>query len=293
MSCLIQYYRTVITLLHGIKVRSIIKKSDGDETTSLDKQNKLPVSVFVITQNEENNIARLLESTSCFDEVVIVDSGSTDNTINIAYQYGARVVKKDWTGYAAQKQFAMNLCNNEWVLNLDADEELTPALILSITQLIGNPSINGVRFLRQDLFLGETMPKLMKKPNNLRLYRKQSAQFDVSQQVHETAMVEGNIHKTKEHFLHYGYNDIQSLVEKNNVYSSLKAIQKFETGKRASLLKLVLIFPIEFLRKFLLQGLIFWGRRGLILATLNAFYAFQKEAKLLGFQMQKSKKVKV
>ena len=90
---------------------------------------KIPISVFIIAQDEEQHIARVLDSCQQFSEIILVDSGSSDNTKSIAESKGAKVLHHDWAGYAKQKQYAMSLCKNDWVLNLDADEELTPDLI--------------------------------------------------------------------------------------------------------------------------------------------------------------------
>ena len=105
-------------------------------------QAKLPISVFVVCFNEESNIRRLLDSCVDMDEIIIVDSGSTDNTIQIAKEYTDQITFNEWPGYAKQKAFAMSLCKNEWVLNLDADEELLPALVKRFAEVIGVAAAN-------------------------------------------------------------------------------------------------------------------------------------------------------
>jgi len=247
---------------------------------------KLPVSVFVITKNEEHNIGRMLKSVELFSEVILVDSGSTDNTIDIARRYGATVFSQDWLGYSKQKQFAMSLCSNEWVLNLDGDEELTPALITDITSLIKQDDINAVRFTRDDIFIGKTRPAFMKRQTNLRLYRKKFSSFDPSKKVHESATVEGKVIVSENYFIHYGYDNIQALIEKNNRYSSLRIEEKIAKGKKFSPLKLSLILPLEFLRKFVFQRYFLFGWRGFVLSAISANYAFLKEAKLLEHQLK-------
>lgn len=248
---------------------------------------KLPVSVFIVAQDEEQHIARLMASLSVFAEIIVVDSGSADSTPQIAAEFGAKVIHQAWLGYAGQKQFALEQCSQDWVLNLDADEVVTDAMIAAIQQALTNDNCDAIRFDRNDLFIGKMPPAAMKKPNNVRFYRREKASFDINQKVHETAKCEGPILFVDAAFNHYGYDQISVLMDKLNVYSSLKAQQKFANGKSASLLKLMLIVPIEFLRKLLLQRLIFFGRRGFILAALNAYYAFLKEAKLLELHLRK------
>ncbi|WP_232230545.1 glycosyltransferase family 2 protein [Alteromonas sp. RW2A1] len=236
--------------------------------------------MFIVAQDEANNIERVLRSVSDFAQVLVVDSGSTDNTVALAEAMGAEVIHQDWLGYAGQKQFALSLCQQDWVLNLDADEALTPECIAVIKQTIIRNDIAALRFARNDIFMNQLPNKWMKKPNNLRLYRRQLAHFDTSEQVHESAIVEGKEIRTQVAFTHFGYNRIDALVAKNNLYSSFRAEDKFARNKRPSLIKLALVLPFTFLQKYFLQGRITNGKRGLILATIDAFYAFLKEAKL-------------
>lgn len=247
----------------------------------------IPVSVFIIAQDEAHNIGRLLDSVKQFAEIVVVDSGSCDETPQIAEQYGAKVYLQPWLGYAAQKQCAMEKCSQDWVLNLDADEVVTDAMMACIRKMIVRHDIDAVRFKRNDLFIGKMPSGGIKKPDNVRLYRRCKAAFNVDQTVHETAVVEGHTECVDACIDHYGYDTIATLVDKLNTYSTLKADEKYEKGKRASIVKLVAIIPLEFLRKYLLQRLFMFGRRGLILAALNAHYAFMKEAKLLEHELRK------
>lgn len=240
---------------------------------------KLPISVFVITQDEAHNLPRLLSSITAFDDIVVVDSGSRDNTMAIAEQAGARVFQQKWLGYAGQKQFAMEQCRHAWVLNLDADEECTEDMIDAMLSAMQDPSIAGLRFRRKDQFMNRFPPLIASPQRNLRFYRRDKAAFQVSKMVHESAQVEGKIVNVNAFFLHYGYNDIATLISKINQYSSLRATEKVNAGKRGALFKLLLIFPIEFLRQYLLKKLALFGYRGFVLAHINAFYALLKEAK--------------
>lgn len=249
---------------------------------------KLPVSVFIITKNEEHNIERLLKSCSDMDEIIIVDSGSTDNTLEIAQDFDVKIIHNDWPGYAKQKAFAMTLCKNDWVLNLDADEELTSELVKRFTEIVSEEKYDSVRCQRNDMFMGKPFSKYTKKPNNCRLYRKKTAVFDTSRLAHERADINGSQLFIKEAFNHYGYNSISAITKKNNIYSSLKALEKFQKGKKASILKMLLISPIIFIKTYIFQGYIFSGMRGFIMAILTAYYMFIKEAKLYELNEEKN-----
>lgn len=249
--------------------------------------NKIPVSIFVVTQDEEKNIERLMSSLTRFSEVVVVDSGSTDNTLNIAKKYGAKIFHQEWLGYSKQKQFAMSLCENDWVLNLDADEALSSKLVDEISNFVKQEQYQSARINRKDVFIEKLPPEIVNKPSNIRLYRKSLAEFDDTKLVHESASVKGKQKKLKESFDHYGYDNVEVLVEKNNLYSSLKAKEKFRKGKKPSVVKLMTIFPLEFIRKYFFQRYIFFGVRGVILSVIKANYAFIKEAKLFEYHLRK------
>lgn len=256
---------------------------------SLLKTDTVPISVFIITQDEEAHIAQVLESVKRMQEVIIVDSGSTDRTIEIAEQFGAKIYHHDWQGYAKQKQYAMSLCSNEWVLNLDGDEVLNESIVERFKQIVENDEADCVRFKRDDLFIGQRPSRWTKKPNNMRLYKQSKARFNPKDLVHECAKVGGKELSIGHTFDHYGYQTVTVLTDKNNQYSTLKAQQKNIKGKRYSSLKLGLVFPITFLKKYIFQGQIFSGKRGFIQSIIAAHYAFLKEAKLYELNVQKKR----
>lgn len=253
---------------------------------------KSPISVFIVTLNEEKNLPKVLKSVDFVDEIIVVDSGSSDNTVAIAQSFGATVVMNPWPGYAKQKQFAMELCRHDWVLNLDADEEVTPALAQRFKELITQDKYTNIRCLRDDIFIGKSLSSWSKKPNNNRLYRKSLAIFDDSRLVHESATVQGKELFIDQVLIHYGYGNIERLTDKNNQYSSLKSREKFVKSKKFSLVKLLLIFPLVFIKELIFQRKIFSGTRGFILAIMMAYYAFLKEAKLYECQIEQQINVK-
>jgi glycosyltransferase involved in cell wall biosynthesis len=244
------------------------------------QQEKLPISVFIVAQDEEQNIARLLKSCGRMNEIIMVDSGSRDKTIEIAENLGAKVSHHPWHGYAAQKAYAMSLCSHEWVLNLDADEELTEQLVDALAQKIADDDCAAVRCQRNDVFIARDMNRWLKKPNNCRFYKQSLASFDVTKQVHESADIDGREISIPQYFNHYGYSTVELVTNKTNLYSSLRADEKHARKKRSSGLKLALIFPLVFIKTWLIQRHILFGWRGFILSITTSYYAFMKEAKL-------------
>lgn len=242
--------------------------------------NKIPVSVAVICKNEAHNIERLLKSAVDFAEVIIVDSGSTDDTLSIARRYTDRIYSHDWTGDGPQRQIALAYCRQDWVLNLDADEQLTPALIEEIKLAIRSPRFQAYSVRFNDFFMGKFSSRHTKMHAKVRLFLRSSVHFK-QKIVHASApAVSGKTGRLRNPVLHYGHPAIENKLEKSNLYSSLTAEEKSKNGKRASLLKLVLIFPLVFIKSYLLRRGFLNGKRGFIGGMMNAFYAFLKEAKL-------------
>lgn len=246
---------------------------------------KLPISVFIITLNEEKNIGRALESVKFADEVVVVDSGSSDGTLDIIRSFGIEPIHNDWPGFSKQKQFAMEQCTHEWVLNLDADEVVSPELADKYKQVMEDGRYSSVRCERDDVFIGKMLSRWTRVARHTRFYKKSDAHFDDSRLVHERATVEGKEIFVKENLIHYGYGDIETLTHKKNQYSSLKAKEKNIKNKQFSVFKLFLIFPIVFIQEYIFKRRIFSGIRGLILAVIQAHYAFIKEAKLFEYSV--------
>ncbi len=258
------------------------------QTMNHNINDKIPVSVFIIAQNEEQHIARVIKGCQPFDEIIVVDSGSADNTKQIAESLGARVVHNDWQGYAKQKQYAMSLCKHEWVLNLDADEELTAEFIHAIKSFIQQNEYVALKCRRNDLFLGHFFPRSIRLPTNTRLFKKDNIQYYLDNLVHEGPEIKGKVKHTSAAFRHYGYADIETLSKKYEYYSTLKAQEKFNKGKKPSRLKLLLVAPLEFIRVYLIYRYCFAGLRGFIFAKLAAHYAFLKESKLYSYHRSHS-----
>ncbi|SIS42920.1 glycosyltransferase family 2 protein [Neptunomonas antarctica] len=237
------------------------------------------ISVYLVVMNEEKNIRRVLDSLKGFEDIVIVDSGSQDRTLDIAKEYTQRIYHKAWDGMAAQKEYAKSLCQHDWVLNLDADEELTSELGEQIAQLIILDDYNGASIPIREHFMGARIHDKTKKNSHIRLFRKSQGAYG-DERFHESPTVQGAIKQLSGEINHYGEVSVEVKVDKVNRYSSGKALDKFEKGKRSSVLKLLLVFPIMFIKSYFLKRNCLNGRRGFISSMVNAFYAFLKEAKL-------------
>ncbi len=251
-----------------------------DHNASPNKANRLPLSVCTITLNEEANIRRLLASVSDFaGEIVIVDSGSTDNTLRIAEEYGARIFTNQWPGYPRQKQFALDHCTHDWCLSLDADEEITQEMAARLPQLLQDTEVAAYRFGRDDCFAGGIPPAGVHARGHTRLFRKSRCRFDTSRTVHEGVIVDGTTKSVDTVFMHYGYDDLSTHNEKNNKYSSLKAKEKALKQPRPSWLRLVFSGPVKFLQSYVIHRNFLWGWRGFVQSSSTAYYSFSVEAK--------------
>lgn len=188
------------------------------------------VSVAIVTLNEEENLPRTLTSVRWADEIVVVDSGSTDRTVEIAHTLGARVIERAWPGFAAQKNFAISQCSGTWILSLDADEELTPELQTQIrTMLASNPPIDAYYLRRRNLFLGRWIKHGGFYPDpKLRLFRRSAANFALTPQfeerpVHETIAFDGAAGTLDFDLVHNAYPALSTYIEHMDRYSGLGA----------------------------------------------------------------------
>jgi len=238
-----------------------------------------PCSVYIITLNEEKHIRRALESVKDFAEVIVVDSGSTDKTIEIIEEYGVQSSFHPFKSFAQQKSYALSLCTQPWVLNIDADEQVSSQLKHDIIACIKSNKCDALKVPIEDMFLGLPPHKLSKRHSKVRFYRREKGTY-ASNLVHEGVVVDGVIQQASGSIIHYGETSIEVKVGKNNLYSSLRAKEKYTKNKKTSVLKLVLVFPATFIKSFLFRRNVLNGRRGFIGSMINAFYAFLKEAKL-------------
>lgn len=241
---------------------------------------KTPISVFFITLNESATIEQAIKSVQQFDEIIVVDSGSSDGTQEIAKECGAKVLHQDWLGFSKQKRFAMSQCRNEWCFNLDGDEIIPEELANQIQEKVNQANCDALRLRFEDVFMRGKMHSASHKRSIVRVFKRSKVAYPENRLVHENVSIDGSVETLKECVIHYGYGDIETLMAKQNKYSSLAAQQKHLAGKRSSTLKLILVFPLMFVKEFLMRKMFLSGRRGLIHAVISSMYAFLKEAKL-------------
>ena len=240
-----------------------------------------PLTVTLITRNESANIAAALESVSWADEIVVVDAESTDDTAAIARRFTPRVVVRCWPGFVAQKNFAAEQARHDWILSLDADERVSPALANEIRGVLDtSPRDAGFRMPRVSHYLGRWLRSTDWYPDaQLRLYDRRRARWQ-GQHVHESVVADGPVGTLREELLHYPYRDIAHHVQTIDRYTTLAAQQAAERGARASVADLVVRPPLAFLRNYLLRLGIKDGQAGLVVSLLNSYYVFLKFAKL-------------
>ena len=248
-------------------------------------------SVYIVTLNCAAWLEDTLNSVADFAEVIILDSGSTYQTYAIAEKFAnVRISHQDWQGYAAQKSLALAQCQFDWVLNLDGDEVLSEALKQEIITTIQADQIDALITPINDVFLAVPNSKHTKKHAKVRFFRKSRGQYDLENKVHENVLIDGTSVRALGDIYHYGESSIFIKVEKNNQYSNLKAAEKFQKGKQPSVLKLVLVMPVTFLKSYFIRRSCFNGWRGFVNSMINAFYAFLKEAKLFEQHLQTKNK---
>lgn len=266
------------------------EREEGDRRPQIgsEEEERLPgpgashppkLSVYLITRNEGTHLDQVLERVRGADEIVVVDSGSTDDTVEIARRHGARVLHRAWEGYAAQKAWAMDQCSHDWVLNLDGDEILPPGGLEAIRRHIATSHADGLFLAHDDIFMGETL-RGHRHHHYCRVYRRSRAWWKVDTRVHEHINIRGRVERIPLTLTHVGYDSAHGYMEKLNRYSLLKARQRRERGRGFSNLRLFFIFPIMFLKFYLVRRMFLAGRRGLIKAWIDASQYFLTEAKL-------------
>jgi glycosyltransferase involved in cell wall biosynthesis len=241
----------------------------------------LKVSAVIITLNEERIIQKTLSKLYWCDEIVIVDSGSTDNTIAICEQFGCTIYSRRFDGYGPQKQFAVSMAKNDWILCIDADEVLTDNLIKEILSSLRNDAeyagfsfpMNMV-FLNKEFTFGKESGRYF-----LRLFNRNKGGFN-NDKVHEGIQLNGPIKKMNHIIQHYSYSSISQYLEKLNRYSTYSAEMAFKKGKNKSLLAVLLAIPYNFFKYYLLERNFMNGSKGFYWSVFSAWYHFAKYLKI-------------
>ncbi|MBL7211216.1 MAG: glycosyltransferase family 2 protein [Desulfobacteraceae bacterium] len=248
----------------------------------MDSEADKRLSVCIICYNEARNIRRCLDSIKWVDEIVIVDSMSSDDTVNIARQYTGSIFQRSWTGYADQKNFALSKARGNWVLSLDADEEVTPVLRDEIlTEIDKATAKNGYRMPRRSFYQGRWINHSGFYPDRqLRLFRRNKGRW-VGGRVHERVEIEGSIGDLKNDLLHYPYQGVISgQLQTVDNFSGLIASDRHEKGERFHLSLLLLRPLFKFLEVYLLKRGISDGVPGLIIAVTSAYAVFVRYVKI-------------
>lgn len=250
----------------------------------------MTLSVIIITKNESRHIAECIDSVAFADEIIVVDSGSSDDTFAISRAKGAIVTQTaDWPGFGRQKNRALDLATKDWVLSIDADERVTPDLAREIQRTLQNPRADAYRISRLSNFQGRWIRHSGWWPDPvLRLFKRGTARFSDAI-VHESVQSPGPVATLKHHFLHYPYADMESLIGKTNRYSSDAALIMHEQGKTTSPLGAAGHALWTFIRIYFVRRGFLDGKEGFVLAVSAAAGNFFRYSKLM-FLKQKSDK---
>ncbi len=246
------------------------------------------LSVIVITRNEQHAIARCLQSVSFADELIVLDCGSTDRTVQICESLGARVVKTpDWPGFGAQKNRAAAVATGDWLLSIDADEWLSPELTSEIRRVVESPrNTDAYELPRLSSFCGRFIRHAGWWPDPvLRLFRRGTARFS-DDAVHERLIVDGRIGRLQGLLMHESISDLEDALGKVNRYSSASAAMLHEQGRRATLATAILRGGWTFVRTYLIRAGFLDGREGFMVAVYAAENTFHKYLKLMLLQQR-------
>lgn len=242
-------------------------------------QNKLPLSVFIISKNEEDRIHYAINSVKGWvDEIIVVDSGSTDNTMQVAKDCGAdKVLYNEWNGYGPQKCFAEGLCKNDWIMSLDADEEVLPKLKNEIIGLFESGRIEKKSAYRIAIQLKPRFSQNRYKlptPEEIvtRLYNKHKAGYKASK-VHDSVILHvGKMAKLKGKFAHRSFRSFTHALEKINFYTSMQADDMFMKGRCPSVLRIFFEPCWTFFRAYFIERYLFLGLEGFLMSMMYSIF---------------------
>jgi glycosyltransferase involved in cell wall biosynthesis len=254
----------------------------------------MKLSVYIVTLNEEERLENTLKAASqVADDILVVDSGSTDRTEEIARRYAARFVFHKWKDISSQKRFAQNECRHDWVLSLDADEVLSDALIAELNDLKrAEPPVTDVYQVKiTAMYPGQTKPGRFANHYNLvRLYHRRHATMPDNLILDRVVLGEScRVQQLRNQIYHFSYISLTKIWYKYNLYSDEQVKAAIATGKRYSKWRLPVELPAQFLRYYILRGQFLHGWWGLIAATTSAYFRFLKVAKYVEHQMIKGK----
>ncbi|PRX35697.1 glycosyltransferase involved in cell wall biosynthesis [Orenia metallireducens] len=236
------------------------------------------LGALILTYNEEDNIEECLETLNWINDIVVIDSYSNDNTVELAKKYTQQVYQRKFDDFASQRNFGLEQIEAEWVLVVDADERVTPALKDEILNRLNSPQAEGYKIPRKNYFLGKWIKYCGWYPDyTLRLFK---AHNRYSGLVHEGVKVEGRVDKLNNALIHYTYRDLKHYLSKINHYTTLDAEKKYKASKKIGIAYIILRPIVEFIKKFILKKGFLLGMQGFILSVLSSYYQFLKYIKL-------------
>jgi len=242
------------------------------------------LSIIILTKNNENTISYALESSKFADEIIVIDSGSSDKTLDIVKSFDVRLIEQEWLGYSKQKQLGVDLAKNDWVLVLDSDEEITNALKIEIENTLVNPKKDGYYVPRKNIYFGKMLNYGLYPDRHIRLFNKTKGSFN-GRDVHESVKINGKVGYLKNHMIHYAYTTIDECIDKFNEYSTL--------GAKNNLFKRLISPYWIFFKMYILKLGFLDGWHGFITAKLYKEYTFWKYTKAdKRFQTNFKKEVK-
>lgn len=248
---------------------------------SIPVSSALLITATIITRDEEQRIAAAIASLSCCDEVLVVDSGSTDRTREIAERCGARVLVREWDGYSNQKNFAANEARHDWILSVDADEQLSMELANEIARWKRSPEGAAASMPRRAFYFGSWIRHSGWYPDRkIRLYDRRRARWE-GDFVHEALKVDGEIHRFRCDLLHFPYRNWTDHLRRIDRYTELAAQAARKSGKRGNILRLFFGPPVSFFRTFVVRAGFLDGWRGVLIAAAGARYVFLREFRIL------------
>jgi glycosyltransferase involved in cell wall biosynthesis len=244
---------------------------------------KVPVSVYVLTYNNSRTIERCLKSLAWAEELVVVDSFSTDGTYEICQRYTDKIYRREWKGHRDQYQYAADQTTSEWIMFVDADEEVPSELVDEIRKElnggVGVKDFDGFFVYRRTYYLGRWIRYGGWYPDGeIRLYRRQKGKWEGG--LHAKIVVEGHVGSLKNQYLHYTYRDISEQIQTVDKYSRIAAEDLAQAGEKASLFKLVFHPLFRFVKEYIFKSGFRDGLPGLVIIVTTMFYVFIKYAKL-------------
>ena len=237
----------------------------------------MSLSALIITYNEEHNIASVIENLDMADEIIVVDSFSTDETTKIAATYNkVTVVQHPFENYATQRNYAISLAKNSWILFLDADERLTPELKEEIVETIQLKEAYSAYYFYRTFMFKNTKIRFSGSQSDkiFRLFKKENAHYNLDKIVHEKLIVTGKTGKLKNKLIHYSYRNYSDYKQKMVYYGKLKAIEEFNKGTKPSFFHFYIRPLYQFVYQYIIRLGIFDGKKGIIICFLNAYSVY-------------------